>query len=314
MSFGLVVQVLVAGLAAGAVYGLVAIGFTLVWRLTSVLHLAYGSLVGGSVFLTLLIAAGTGPVTASNVGTLRYLFAVVVTLVAAAVAGSLVYLGILKPFIGRGSTLGWVGATVAIAFAIQGALAAAFPREAYVLPDPLPFSRWRPIGLPGGASLPWRTLWVLALGLVLAGVAGYVLTRTRFGVAVSAVASEPTGAQIVGLPVVRLTAIAFAVAGVMAAAAGIIGTPSGGTITTQTGLVLGLKAIAAALLARFGSPGRVFMAALVLGMFESAAVSLHVPGFPSLALGPAWRDVGPLVLALAVIALRSVSALREPVE
>jgi branched-chain amino acid transport system permease protein len=314
VTFGLVVQVVIAGLAAGAVYGLVAIGLTLVWRLTSVIHLAYGSLVGGSVFLALLIAAGTSPVTSSSVGTARYLLAVAVTLIASGVAGALVYLGILRPFLDRGSVLGWVGATVGIAFAVQGALTPAFSREAYVLPDPLPFSRWRPINIPGGATIQWRTLWVLAAGLVLAAAAGYVLTRTRFGVAVSAVSSEPLGAQIVGLPVARLTTIAFALAGALAAAGGIVGGPSGGTITTQTGLLLGLKALAAALIAGFGTPGRVFRAALLLGVFEAAAVSLHVPGLPSLGLGPAWRNVAPIGLALIVIAFRSAGLMREPSE
>jgi branched-chain amino acid transport system permease protein len=314
MTFGLILQVLVSGLAAGAVYGLVAIGFTLIYRLTSVIHFAYGSVVGGSVFLTLLLAAGTGPVTASNVGVARYVLAVAIALGVGAVAGAALYLLVLRPFVRRGSALGWIGASVAVALAIQGALAAGFPREAYVLPDPLPFSRWRPISLPGGATLPVRTLWVLGAGLVLAGAAGYLLSRTRFGSAVEAVSSEPTGAQIVGLPVDRLIAVAFAATGVIAVAAGIIGTPSGGSITTETGLLLGLKAIAAALLAGLGAPGRAFRAALLLGVFEAAVVGLHLPGFPRLALGPAWRDVAPLVLALAVIGLRSIGSMREPVE
>jgi len=313
MSVGLVVQVVVSGLAAGAVYGLVAIGFALVWRLTSVLHFAYGSLVGGSVFLTLVVAAGTAPVTASNVGTARYLVAILIALIAGAAAGAVMYLLVLRPFLRRGSMLGWIGASVAVALAVEGALAASFPREAYVLPDPLPFSRWRPISLGGGASLPPRTLWVLGAGLLLAAGAGYVLTRTRFGTAVSAVSAEPLGAQIVGLPVDRLITIAFALTGALAVAAGILGT-SGGSVTTDTGLLLGLKAIAAALLAGIGAPGRVFRWALVLGVFEAAIVGLHVPGFPSLAFGPAWRDVAPLALALIVVAVRASSMLKEPVE
>ena len=314
MSFGLVVQVVISGLAAGAVYGLVAIGFALVWRLTSVLQLAYGDFVGGSMFLVLLVAAGTGPVTATNVSVARYLIAVAVTLAAGAAAGSLLYLGILRPFIRRGSTLGWIGAVVAVALLIEGALASAFPREAYVLPDPLPFSRWAPISLPGGASLPVRTIWILLVGLALAAATGYLLTRTRFGSAVEAVSSEPVGAQIVGLPIDRLTALAFAVAGVLAALAAIVGTPAGGTITTQTGLLLGLKAIAAALLGGLGSPSRVYRAALLLGVFESAVVNLHVPGFPSLSFGPAWGDVAPLALVLVFIAFRAGRSMREPVE
>jgi branched-chain amino acid transport system permease protein len=314
MSFGLVVQVVISGLAAGAVYGLVAIGFTLVWRLTSVLQLAYGDFVGGSMFVVLLVAAGTGPVTATNVSVLRYLIAVTVTLAAGGAVGALLYLAIVRPFLRRGSTIGWIGAVVAAALVIEGALASAFPREAYVLPDPLPFSRWAPLSLPGGVSLPARTIWILFLGLALAGATGYLLTRTRFGMGVEAVSSEPVGAQIVGLPIDRLTALAFAIAGVLAALAAIFGTPAGGAITTQTGLLLGLKAIAAALLGGLGSPSRVYRAALVLGVFEAAVVNLHVPGLPSLSFGPPWGDVAPLALALVFIAFRAGRSMRERVE
>jgi branched-subunit amino acid ABC-type transport system permease component len=314
VSVGLVIQVVIAGLAAGAVYGLVAIGFSLVWRMTAVLQIAYGDLVGGSMFLVLVTAAGTGPVTATSVSTARYLLAAVLVIVVTAAAGAGFYYGIVRPFVQRGSALGWIGAIVAVALVVEGALAAAFPREAYVLPDPLPFSRWAPLSLPAGASLPVRTLWVLGVGLALAAMAGWLLTRTRFGAAVEAVASEPFGAQIIGLPVDRLTAIAFAVAGVMAGLAGIVGPPAGGSITVQTGLLLGLKAIAAAFLGGLSSPGRVYRAALLLGVFEAVVVNLHVPGFPWLSLGPAWGDVAPLALALLFIVFRAAPTMREPVE
>ena len=314
MTAGLVIQVVIAGLAAGAVYGLVAIGFTLVYRLTSVLQFAHGDLVGGSLFLAIVIQSGTAPVTATSPSVLRYLLAVVLTLAAAALAGALLYTFVLRPFTRRGAAIGWIGATVALAFVIQGALAAAFPREAYVITDPFPFSSWRPIGLPGGASLPPRTLFVLVIGVALAAGIGLLLTRSRFGRAVSAISSEPLGAQIVGLPVDRLTAIAFALAGILAAAAGLIGTPSSGTIGTQTGLLLGLKAIAAALIGGLASPGRVFVAALGVGVIESAVATLHVPGVPRLALGPAWRDIAPLLIAVLVVVLRSRRDLTEAVE
>ncbi len=314
MTVGLVIQVVIAGLAAGAVYGLVAIGFTLVHRLTSVLQFAHGDLVGGSLFLAIVIQSGTGPVTATSPSVVRYLLAVVVTLAAAAVASVLVYSFVLRPFSRRGSAIGWIGGTVALAFVVQGALAAAFPREAYVITDPFPFSRWRPIGLPSGASLPPRTLFVLAIGMILAAGAGILLTRSRFGRAVSAIASEPLGAQIVGLPVGRLTALAFALAGILAAAAGLIGTPSAGSVGTQTGLLLGLKAIAAALIGGLASPLRVFVAALGVGVVESAVATLHVPGFPRLALGAAWRDIAPLLIAVLVVVVRSRRDLTEAVE
>ena len=317
MTVGLVVQVVVTGLAVGATYGLVAMGFALVHRLTGVLELAHGDLLGGAVFLGLVVSVGTGPVGRDEAGTAAYLAGVVVALVAAAIAGALLYLAILRPSYRRRSTsrgaLGWIGATAAVAFAIEGILAAAFSREAYVFPDPLRFDRLGPIDLGGGATLPVRTLWVLGVGVVVALVARRVLERSTFGDALSAIASEPMGAAAVGLPVDRLVAAAFALAGVLAAVAGVVVAPSR-PIGPSFGLVLGLKGIAAAVLGGLASPGRVFAAGLAIGVLEGAVASLHVPGLPSLGLGPAWRDIAPLLLVLGVLAVRPPRGALEPIE
>ena len=61
-------QIAASGLAAGAVYGLVAVGNSLVFRLTGVVHFAYGELIALGVFTTLLVAAGSGPVSQTSVG------------------------------------------------------------------------------------------------------------------------------------------------------------------------------------------------------------------------------------------------------
>jgi len=78
-----VLQVLIAGLAAGAGYGLVAISFSLIYRLTGVIHFALGELIGLAVFVTLYAAAGTGPVTATNVSGGRYVLAILAGLAVA---------------------------------------------------------------------------------------------------------------------------------------------------------------------------------------------------------------------------------------
>src|SRR5947207_403302 len=128
MTAGLVLQVVVTGLAAGAAYGLVAIGFALVHRLTGVLQLAHGDLVAGAVFLALFLVAGTSPVTQSNVAWPGLLAAAAGAVIAGCAAGALLYLAIVRPFFRRGATLGWLGALVAVGFAIEGVLAAAFSR------------------------------------------------------------------------------------------------------------------------------------------------------------------------------------------
>src|SRR4051812_27767333 len=157
MNAGLVLQVVVTGIAAGAAYGLVAIGFALVHRLTGVLQLAHGDIVAAAVFLTLFLVAGTSPVTQSNVAWPALLAAATGAVAAGAAVGALLYGLIVRPFFRRGATLGWLGALVAVGFAIEGVLTAAFPRSASVVPDVFRLGGTRPIDVGGGATLEWHT-------------------------------------------------------------------------------------------------------------------------------------------------------------
>jgi branched-chain amino acid transport system permease protein len=312
VSLGLLVQVLVVGLSAGAVYGLVAIGFVLVYRLTGVLQFAHGELVAIAAFAAILLS-GTR-LTGSSVAGSAYALSAAGAVALGALAAVAIYLGAVLPFARRRAAIGWIGATVAVAFAVQASLAAAFPREAYVAVQPRALSRAAPVSLPGGATVPLRALIVLGVGVLLALLTRWLLARTTFGYALTAIASEPDGARLAGLPVDRLVAFAFALSGALAAAAGLAVAPGGGTISPQTGALLGLKAIAAALLGGFVSIDRVFVAALGIGVLESAVTSLHVPGLPSIALGPAWHDIAPLMLVLVVLAFRPPRGAREAAE
>jgi branched-chain amino acid transport system permease protein len=298
----LALQILVTGLAAGGVYGLVAVGYSIVYRLTGVVNFAYGDLIGLGMFTTLFVAAGTGPVTQQTAGGARFLLALVVGLVVCIAAGTGSYLYAVQPYVRRGSTIGWVAAIVAIAFAIRSILSAVFDRPGYVFPDPLPF---RDIGRSGfvtigGASLQVRSFFVIAVALALAALAGLTLDRTRFGRGLQAIAADEEGARIVGVPVDRLSALAFGLAGGLAALAAIVAAPSG-SITPETGALLGLKGLVAALIVGFGSPLRAMLAGLVLGVAEATIANAHIG---SLEFGPEYREVIPLAIVLVLIALR----------
>lgn len=298
----LALQVLVTGAAAGAVYGLVAVGHSLIYRLTGVVNFAFGDLVGLGVFATLLVAAGTGPVSQTSVGGGRFAVALAagVLVCVAASAGS--YLYAVEPYVARGSALGWVGATLAVAFVIQACVALAFTRSSYVFPDPLPF---RDVGTAGfidvgDVQIQARAFFVVAVALALAALATWTLERTRFGRGLQAIAADVEGAQFVGVPVRALVAVAFGLAGGLAALAAVTAAP-GAPFGTETGVLLGLKGLVAALLVRFGSPWRAFAAGLGLGVAEAAIAGLPVYGHE---LGPEWREVVPLAAVLLFVALR----------
>ena len=298
----LALQVLVTGLAAGGIYGLIAVGYSVIYRLTGIVHFAYGELVSLGVFATLLIAAGTGPVTQKTAETGRFVVALVLGLAICIAAGAGSYLFAVQPYLSRGSTVGWVAAIVAVAFAIHAMLAAIFTRPSYVFPDPLPFRDLGHDGFVtlGGASLQIRSFFVIVFAIALALAARWALERTRFGRGLQAIAADADGARIVGVPVDTLVALAFGLAGGLAAVAAIVAAPSG-TVDVDTGALLGLKGLVAALVVRFGSPLKAMAAGLVLGVVEATIANAHIGTWE---LGPSYREVLPLVLVLLFVALR----------
>src|SRR5690348_11897817 len=106
----LTLAILVSGIAAGGVYGLLAAGLALIYRLTGVIHFALGELVGLAVFVTLVVAAGTRPVSETGLGGARFGLALLVGLIACAAAGAATYVVAVQPYVARGSTVGWVAA------------------------------------------------------------------------------------------------------------------------------------------------------------------------------------------------------------
>jgi branched-chain amino acid transport system permease protein len=306
----LTLQIGLSGLAAGSVYGLLAVGHTLVYRLTGIIHFALGDLVGFGVFVALFVTAGRGPVTAASASSWRFAAALVVALVVTAALGSGSYFGVIHRYVTRGSTLGWVAATVAIAFAIQNTLAVVFQRPAYIFPDPIPFRKLGTEGIVsvGEASFQARSPFVIALGILLAAALTLTLRRTRFGRGLQAIAADVEGARIVGVPLDRYVGLAFGLVGALAVVIAVAAAPSG-PFSVTTGTLLGLKGLVAALVVGFGAPGRAFAAGLALGVAEAAIASGEIGGH---GFGASYREVLPLAFALLLLAARSRARAPEP--
>jgi branched-chain amino acid transport system permease protein len=291
-------QILAGGFAAGAIYGLVAVGHSLVFRLTGVVHFAFGELIALGVFVTLFVAAGSGPVSQTSVGGGRFLLALVVGLLVTAAASVGAYFLAIEPYRARGSVIGWVGASLAVAFTIRTLLIVFFDRPAYVFPDPIPFRRLGDDGVwhLGGATIQVRSIFVAAAALVLAALGMRLLQRTRFGRALEAIAQDFDAAVIVGLPVSLLVGLAFALAGVGASFAAVLAAPST-AFDVDAAARYWLYGLVAAVVAWFDAR-QALLAGIALGLIQATVTSAHWGG------GPALRDVIPLALGLVVLAWR----------
>jgi branched-chain amino acid transport system permease protein len=295
-------QILAGGFAAGAVYGLVAVGHSLVFRLTGVVHFAFGELIALGVFVTLFVAAGSGPVSQTSVGGGRFVLALVVGLVVTAAASVGAYFLAIEPYRARGSVIGWVGASLAVAFTIRTLLVVFFDRPAYVFPDPIPFHEAGSNGIVtvAGASFQVRSLFVIALGAALAWGVTVTIRSTRFGRGLQAVSEDVTGANVVGVPVDTYVSLAFGLVAAVAVVIAVVAAPSG-PFTITTGTILGVKGLIVAVLVGFSTPWAAFAAGLGYGVIEAAIASGTLLGHD---LGPAYREVLPFTAVLIVLALR----------
>src|SRR3954453_16318595 len=296
-------QILLSGLAAGSVYGLLAVGNTLVYRLTGIVHFALGDLVGLGVFTALLVTAGRGPVTQASATSWRFALALIVGMAVTAAVSAGGYNAFIRPYLARGSVVGWVAASVAIAFAIEALLRVLFIRPAYVFPDPIPFHKFGNDGVVsvGGATFQLRSIFVIVLGVVLARAVTLLVRRTRFGKGLQAISQDADGARLVGVPLEPFVSRAFALVGALAVLIAIAAAPSG-PFSVTPGSLLGLKGLVPALVAGFPEPLWSFAAGLGLGVVEAAIASGEVAGH---GIGPAWREVVPIALAMLVLASRS---------
>jgi branched-chain amino acid transport system permease protein len=242
-------------------------------------------------------------VTQTNVSGARYSVAVAAAILLSIVAGLATYAVAVRPFFRRGSAIGWIGGVIALAFLVRTVLAAAFVRSAYVLPDILPFDRVGSSGVVelAGASLRARAIFVVVVGVALAAGAAWVLSSTRWGRALRAITADEIGARLSGVPVDRALAIAFAGAGLLAALAALTTLP-GGTVTVDSGALLGLKGLVAAVLGRFALPWKVFVAGLSVGLLEAVVVNFDVG---PVRLGAPYAAVIPLAAVIVVLAARA---------
>lgn len=305
MAAPVALQALVSGVSVGVVYGLVALGFTLVYRLTRVYALAHGDIVVGAVFVGVLVVLGTAPVARSPGLGPSVALALLVPAAGAALS-LLVYALAVRPYLGgvgttRGAAVGWVAGGIAAGLAIREVLGLLFTRQAYAVPDPLHLSGLTADGvvsLPAGATVPVHTLGVLGAGVAVAVVTDAFVARGRIGLALRATSDDAEAAALVGVPVARVVSIAFVITGLLAGVAGLLAAPTPGqSVALGAGVTLGLKGVAAAMIGRLGSVRGAMVGGVVVGLVEQYAVA-----WPR--LGAPYADVLPLALLVVVIAVQ----------
>lgn len=269
-------QFLISGLTVGAVYALVALGFTLVYHASDVVNFAQGEFVmlGGMVTVFAYAAGVPLPLAA--------LLAVII----AVVVGLLLYWLAIAPARGA-SAVSLIIITIGASILLRGAAQIVFDKQFHKLPA---FSGDTPIHLLGAVIQP-QSLWVLGGAALVVLTLYYVMERTLIGKAVVATAANRLAARLVGVNVATVMALAFGGSTAIGAIAGILITPI--TLTSyDVGTLLALKGFAAAMLGGMGNPLGAVIGGLLLGLLESFGA-----GYVS----STYKDAIAFIVILAVL-------------
>jgi len=204
---GQALEIVLGGLVVGAIYALVAIGFTLVYRVAGVLNLAQGAFVvlGALVLYTLEIGAGW-PLPLAITGA--------VVLVAA--VGAVVEWLVVDRALGRLSTAGILILTAGLLTFFEGATLLIWGSQPYAVPS---FFGDTPF-IVAGIRVPTQTAAIVPITAVVVAVLAYTLARTTVGKALRACGENPLAAALMGIDVPRLTLLSYAAAAGLGALGG----------------------------------------------------------------------------------------------
>ncbi|MEV0120106.1 branched-chain amino acid ABC transporter permease [Streptomyces sp. NPDC050703] len=300
-------QQLVNGLLLGSMYGLIAIGYTMVYGIVQLINFAHGEIfmVGGFGALTvwLWLPGGTTMWVAIP---LMLIGAVIVSTTVAVGAERFAY----RPLRGAPRLAPLITA-IGLSLALQQAIWAWYPnaKSSRTFPE-IPGDS---IHIGSVTIQPGDVFLVVAAPICMFAL-GWFVMKTRVGRGMQATAQDPDTAKLMGVNTDRVIVVAFALG---AAFAGIAAVAYGfryGEVNFRMGFLWGLKAFTAAVLGGIGNIYGAMIGGLVLGVAEALATAYmnNIPGMDKLG-GQSWADVWAFVLLIVVLLVRPQGLLGERV-
>jgi branched-chain amino acid transport system permease protein len=290
-------QFLINGLTIGAVYALVAVGFSLVWATLRSVNFAHGDV----YMLGAYVALGIGNVVAASVGGWNPYLAILLILLAAAATGSLVSLGIeraiFRPLRDAPEAVP-ILATLGASILIQNVVFLAFGSS---------FNSF-PVGFPRGGLIVGETRVNLMQLVMVGGVVVIImalhlfLTNTKLGTAMRATSWDREVSGLMGVNVNRVIQVAFLIAGALAGVAGAFVAFYYGVITFFMGFLTAVKGFTAAVFGGFGNVRGALLGGFLLGIFEALAAG-YISG--------RWKDAIAFVLLILIILVRPTGIIGE---
>lgn len=274
------IQLLVSGLATGAIYALIAVGFSLLWQTSQTINFAQGEFVMLPAFFILA---------SMNLGAPFWLAALIGVATSVLVLGLLFKMIIVDPMLKHG-VLPLIISTIALSLFLKEGAKDFYSSQAQPFPSLVP-----PTDIDVfGAVVSTQSLAVLAVAIVTVGALNLLLNKTRLGRSMQATAQNPTLARILGIPTRRMVLYAFLINGTLVAIASILISPIYLAKFTN-GEILGMAAFLAAIIGGFNQVRGAILGGILLGVLDNLSAAY---------ISSQYRGAFPLLILIAVILLR----------
>jgi branched-chain amino acid transport system permease protein len=256
------VQQLVNGLTLGAVYAIVALGYTMVYGIIQLINFAHGEVVmiGAMVAFTVINALAAGGLPPLLVVLVGAACAIPVCMLVAYAVERLAY----RPLRGAPRLAPLITA-IGVSIILQHLAMLVWSRNVLAFPQIIPLTTYGFLG----ATVTGVQLAIVGLCFAMMGALALLVYRTRLGTAMRATAQNPQVAKLMGVDVNRVIAATFVIGAALAAVAGVMVGTYYGVAQYTMGSVLGMKAFAAAVLGGIGNIPGAMLGGLLLGVVEA---------------------------------------------
>jgi len=279
----IILQVIISGLATGGVYGIIALGYVLIYKATSILNLATGQFMTLGAFVCLTVMGDSWA---------PFYLALPATLVFAAVLGVVIERIILRPLIGE-PIIAVIMVTIGLASILNGLTHLIWSPQYRSFPQIFPP---QPLDL-GFAIVPSGLLWGFLFAVVCTIIFTCVFRYTRTGLAMRATATNQQAALSMGISVKRVFALSWSFAAITAAIGGIIiGNISG--VSIHLGHI-GLKVLAVIILGGLDSIIGAIVGGFVIGILENLA-GVYLDAM----VGGGIKEVVPFAVLVIILMIR----------
>lgn len=262
MDLGFAIQQIIYGLTVGCLYGLLAIGYTMVYGVLRLINFAHGDLLMVSAYVAFF-----GIVMFSLPWPLAFAGAAVIT----AVIGIMIDLGAYKP-LRKSPRISALITAIGVSFLLENLALVLIGGRPKSFPTPEIFNGSISFG---SIRAPILSLWVLGVTVVLLIIVIGIVHRTRIGMAMRALSRDIETVSLMGIDENRVISFTFALGSVLAAFGGVMWSMKYPAVDPFMGVIPGLKAFVAAVLGGIGNVTGAALGGLILGLAEVLIVAVQ---------------------------------------